>query len=362
MRVTDYRTGAPATRVASDEEAQLVLRDSVEEHFRVLFAETISWASARDGSGRSGRDIIRGSAVLSSVISPSRRLWVSKHWRRDPAFSFDSFTAQNLLLWPLTAAELRRDGNLAGAGPADLAAELNRRQRRDAAEALPACADLVTAARPDESHRERHTVWSRFCAASGLGALSVEEVAEAVASGPVRWSATSDWAPAGGVGGDPFTVCRYRWGPAYAEVRLEPAELLARHIAGEAPLALYRVFADYGRGPQEIVWPHQGGACCGRGPAVDAASPPLRITGWGQPGASPVAAARQCLLCGSVRYGSWLTCRAAAAEPAPPLGVVATLDALPAETLAAARDAGPHAVAPELPAKPPQRPIGEPCE
>ena len=362
MRITDYRTGAPGPRVDSEEEALVVLRDDVEEHFHVLFAETISYAHTSDRSGRSGSDVLRDSAVLSAVISPNRPPRAIERPWRGRKFAFDSFAAQNVELWPLSEAELRRDGDWADASLTDLAGELNRRQRREAAEALRECADLASAVKPGESFAETITVWSRFCAASGLGALSVDEIAEAVAAGPVAWGAASEWTPQGGVGGDPFTVCRYRWGPVHAEARLEPAELLARHIAGEAPLTLYRLHVDYGRGPHEIIWPRQHISCCGQDPVVDAASPPLRITDWGQRGAAPVAAARQCLICGSIRYASWLTCRAVDRAAPLPLGIVETLDALPAKTLAAARDAGLHTVAPELPAKPLTRTIGGPCE
>ena len=347
MRVTDYRTGAPGPRVDSEEEALVVLRYNVEEHLRCLF-ERIAWDSFRETSGeqRQLRDVVEDCAAFSrerSILDP-----VSTRRR---SFALEPFTERNVLTWPVPPAALRRDAASAHATMAELAADLNRRHREEVAHLLRECADFTrTMSGPVTrvSPREEETWWET-AAGAALGAVSARAVADALAAGPVQWAAATEWTPGCGVGGDPFTVCGYRWGQLRTEVRLEPAELLARHLAGDAPLVLYRVFVDYGRGIHEIIWPRQTMACCGVDRIVDAANPPLAISGWGRSGAAAVAVARQCLACGSVRYGSWLTARPTGAETAPPLGVVEALDAIPAETLAAGRDEGLHAIAPELP-------------
>lgn len=346
MRVTDYRTGAPGLRVGSVEEALVVLRDNVEEHVRRLF-EPFALRSFHETSGeqRHLSDIVEGFvpfpyelSILGAVLMRGRR------------FALEPFTERNVVTWPLAPSALRRDAASADATMAELAADLNRRLREEVAHLLRECADFTRTkqgpATPGSPRGEE--TWWEAAAGAALGAVDAGAVADALAAGPVQWTAATAWTPGGGVGGDPFTVCGYRWGPLRAEVRLEPAELLARHLAGEAPLVLYRVFVDYGRGIHEIIWPRQTMPCCGVDRIVDAANPPLAISGWGRSGAAAAAVARQCLACGSVRYGSWLTARPTGAE-APPLGVVEALDALPAETLAAGRDEGLHAIAPELP-------------
>ena len=348
MRVTDFQTGAAGPRVDSEEEALLVLRHNVGELFGRLF-EPFARSSFRETSGeqRELSDVVEDCAVLACWMSiadsgPPRR-------RR---FALEPFTERNVWTWPLAPAVLRRDAASAHATMAELAADLNRRLREKVAHLLRECADFTrtkSGSVPWGSPRGEETWWEA-AAGAALGAVSACEVSDALAAGPVQWTAATEWTPVGGVGGDPFTVCRYRWGPLRGEVRLEPVELLARHLAGDAPLALYRVFVDYGRGIHEIIWPRQTMPCCGVDRIVDAANPPLAITDWGRAGAAAAATARQCLACGSVRHGSWLTARPMGTEAALPLGVVEALDALPAGTLAAGRDEGLHAIAPELPA------------
>ncbi len=346
MRVTDYRTGAPCRAVDGEEDALVVLRDSVEAHFRVVLNDSFMEVYAQpDAPQRSLRTALAGTDVLGGAFYGDER---EGSWRRRREFAFDVFTARNVTSWPVPPSELRRDGDLAYAATAELAARLNRRLREDAAQVFRECAGFVRQRYVLEADPDL-TLWARFCEHSGLGALSVDEVADAVAAGPVQWTPATGWTSAGGADGDPFMVCRYRWGPLVAAVRLEPAELLARHLAGDAEMALYRVFMDYGDGRVEIIWPHQNVLCCGLDGAFDGARPPMRVNNWRRPGAAPTAESIQCRVCGGVRYGSWLTCRAARRDPTLPLGVVEALDALPAETLTAARDDGLAAVAPELP-------------
>ena len=351
MRVSICRTGAPGRRIDSEEEALLALGGTVEEHLRCLFRNLWSHYDRGDEK-RSVRDIVKGCSVLGGIICPEERPILGRATPGGRGFAFDVFTDRNVLTWPLSPAELRRDAGSAHANGAHLAADLNRRLREETAQVVRECADFANERYVVAESRWEEETWWESGARGALGAVSADDFAEAVAAGPVQWTAVCDWRPEGGVGGDPFTVCRYRWGPARAEVRLEPAELLARHIADSAPLTLYRVFVDYGHGTQEIVWPRQEIACCGVDGLIDSTSPPMAIANWGQPGAAAAATARQCLVCGSVRYGSWLTCRPAGGEATLPLGVVEALDALPAETVAAGRRLGLHAVAPELPASP----------
>ena len=348
MRVTDYQTGAAGPRVGSEEEALAVLRHNVEEHVRRLF-ERIPRGSFAETGGEQRRlsDVVEDCAAFPRKLSilgsvPTRRC----------RFAFEPFAERNVVTWPLAPSALRRDAASAHATMAELAADLNRRLREEVAHLLRDCGDFTqtkTGSATWDAPREEETWWEA-AAGAALGAVDAPAVADALAAGPVQWTAATEWTPGGGVGGDPFTVCGYRWGPLRAEVRLEPAELLARHLSGEAPLVLYRVFVDYGRGIHEIIWPRQTMPCCGVDRIVDATNPPLAITNWGHSGAAAVATSRQCLACGSVRYGSWLTARPTGPEATPPLGVVEALDALPAATLAAGSDEGLHAIAPELPA------------
>ena len=351
MRVSICRTGAPGRRIDSEEEALLALSGTVEEHIRCLFKA--SWGfTDRGDEQRSVRDVVKDSTVLGSIILPEERPILGRTRPGGRGFAFDVFTERNVLTWPLSPAELRRDAGSACASGAELAADLNRRLREETAHVVRECAGFGKKKWVIGEFRWEEETWWESGAGGVLGAVSADDVADAVAAGQVRWTAAADWTPEGGVRGDPFTVCRYRWGPVRAEVRLEPAELLAQHIAGSAPLTLYGVFVDYGHGTHEIIWPRQNIVCCGVDSVIDAASPPVAMTNWGQPGAAAAATARQCLVCGSVRYGSWLTCRPAGPEATLPLGVVEALDALPAETLAAGHRLGLHAIAPELPASP----------
>ena len=343
MRVVEYRTGAPGRGIHSDEEALLVLSDSVEDRLRFLFDYEMLGYRDEENSRRSVGDVVAGTAVLRGAVCPPKRPDLAPPVGKFHPFTFDPYTARNVLWWPLSPSELRRDPALSYARIAELAARLNRRLREEAAQVLRECAGFV-APNPNSDA----TAWSRFCAAGALGAVSVEEVADAIAGGPVQWTPASEWTPGGGVDGDPFTVCRYRWACLRAQVRLEPAELLARHLAGDADMTLYRVFLDYGCGTQEVIWPRQNMACCGTDRVVDDVRPPLRISNWGRHDAAPRSVGRQCLVCGGVLHGSWLTCWPAGRTTLPH-GVVEALDALPAETLAAGRREGLHAIAPELP-------------
>ena len=179
---------------------------------------------------------------------------------------FDAFSAANVMDWPRTVGELRGEAALAEATIGELAEHLNASLRGDLAALLGDCAHFALA---EDDHGGRRaeildTVWDRFCADSGLYDVDVQEAAAAIAAGPARWDALDEWTPAGGVDGDPYTVCRYAWGPMRARVQLTAAELLAAYLAGDAELTLHRIVIDYGDGPTEFIWPDQPRTCCGQ--------------------------------------------------------------------------------------------------
>ena len=158
----------------------------------------------------------------------------------------EPFTPRNAADWPVPVGELRRNPRLADAPVGELTAQLHARLRADTATVLGECAD----------YRDRdggETLWDRVRDRCELPAATLGDVVEALRSGGRCWSALSGWEPAGGVDGDPFLVARYRWAGLLASVKLDAHELLARYLAGEADLTLYRTVIDAGGGRTEFI-------------------------------------------------------------------------------------------------------------
>ena len=287
-------------------------------------------------SGTSSQDLIEATTVLSRRHHPGRLQHESGSdtWSRPytEAPGFDCYTAANTAEWPLSPSELRTTSGLAGADLQTLAAHLNAELRREAAHTLAQCAEF---ARDDAT-----TIWDAFRSQNGLHGATLPDVVDAITSGAAQWTLLCDWAPSGGALGDPFTVCRYAWGSLRYAVKLDAPELIERHLAGDADLALYRGILDYGDGPQEIIWPHQQFICCGRAHRLcDEARWPCRPKSWPRRDTAMLTneiltAAVQCPDCGAIDSGSWLTFRALESTEEP-LAVVGRIDAVPPETLVA---------------------------
>ena len=296
-------------------------------------------ADYRDGSGRSSRAVVEATAVLSRVRDSgrlSRESDASSDARITPhpyydEPGFDCYTAANAADWPRSSAELRAHTGLLEAGLDALAASLNAELRREAADTLAQCADFA--------RKDGRTAWDSFRANSELRGATLAEVVDAIASGSPRWTARCDWTPSGGALGDPFTVCTYSWGSRQFAAKLDPHELVQRHLAGDAALILYRAILDYGDGPQEVIWPHQQFNCCGRSHRLcDEQRWPCRPRRrWDYHSFDILSAATQCPACGAISRGSWLTFRPLESAGGP-LAQVERLDALPPETLAATAD------------------------
>ena len=368
MRIVDFRTGSRECSVSSEEEVRLGLSAIVDSRIRAGLGYDLSRFVHPDdidaidtGEGfRHRRDedddavrvlkhVAAKTPVLGAAVNPppgghrTRRILETLG-----SWLFEPFTVRNTLDWPVRVAELRSDAALADAGVEELARHLNVRLREDVAAVLRECADYLDPCR--ERDGRPSTLWEHFGEDSGLYDLTLAEVTEAVVAGPVTWDAVDQWRAGGGVDGDPFTVCRYAWGPLRASVQLEPRELLELYLRGDVDLRLHRMVADYGEGRTEFIWPEQARACCGQSREFDGSAPPVNITRWGRPGVTLWAAGRRCRVCGAAHYGSLLTCRPADGDAAElPLGVAEPLDALPAETLTAIARDGIDAIAEDLP-------------
>ena len=252
------------------------------------------------------------------------------------------FNESNVSDWPLSESELRRDPALAGATVAELAENLNARLRGDLAALVRDCGGfmrpdlhlvLVPAVVPE-------TVSHRFGDESHGADVSWLEH-DAGEAGAPQWETLDEWTPGGGVGGDPYTVCRFRLGDEEARVQLAPAELLAAHLAGDAELALYRTVLNDGEGPTEFIWPEPR-RCCDSD--LRLSDPPLPVQ-LGREAYTPrdvpgyVERPHRCDACGATLVGGVLIRRRLGPGEEAPLGAREALDALPAATLdAIARD------------------------
>ena len=252
------------------------------------------------------------------------------------------FNESNVPDWPQSESELRRDPALAGATVAELAENLNARLRGDLAALLRDCGGFV---RPDlhlvlVPAVVPETVSHRFGDESHGADVSWLEH-DAGEAGAPQWETLDEWTPGGGVGGDPYTVCRFRLGDEEARVQLAPAELLAAHLAGDAELALYRTVLNDGEGPTEFIWPEPR-RCCDSD--LRLSDPPLPVQ-LGKDAYTPrdvpgyVEIPHRCDACGATLVGGVLIrWRLDPGEDAP-LGAREALDALPSATLdAIARD------------------------
>ncbi|MDE0653923.1 MAG: hypothetical protein OXI26_09745 [bacterium] len=361
MYIIDDRTGAVVRTVSSTEEAQLALRRDtggrLERALRNIFDCEHPDDAFRDDrdkderESRTVRTLARETPVLGVALRPPGSADTRRRWH-PWELRWDMFTERDVLDWPRSISELRGEAALAEASIAELAAHLNTSLRGDMAEVLRAGAryiDEEDAGSGDRGGDEPATAWDRFRSASGLYELSLEEAAEAIAAGAVAWEALDEWSPSGGVDGDPYGVCRFGWGPLRARVRLTAAELLAVYLAGDADLTLYRGVYDYGDGPTEFIWPHQGRVCCGFeiGARGDRAAP-IRVHDWGSPHVSVSEAWGCCRICGTSYPGALLTRRRLEDGETATLGVTETLDGLPQATLAAIARHGADALACDL--------------
>ena len=339
MRLDNLRTGEVIYGpTESEDETHHALGGILDAILKDAFMEFVG-DDYHDGSGRSSRAVVDATAVLSRARD-SRRLSGEPDAGRDGRFAprpfydapgFDCYTAANAVQWPLSPAELRARAGFADAGLDALAAHLNAELRREAAHALAQCADFA--------RDGGWTAWDYFRAYSELRGATLAEVIDAISSGSPPWTALCDWTPAGGALGDPFTVCAYRWGSRQYAAKLDPHELVQRHLAGDADLTLYRGVFDYGDGPHEVIWPHQQFSCCGRSHLLcDEQRWPCRPRRlYHYRPIEILTAATQCPACGAISSGSWLTFRPLETADGP-LGHVERLDTLPPETLDATQD------------------------
>ena len=331
MYLADCWTGkAVYEPIEEERDALAVLRGILDATLKNAFAR-FACTSYIDDSATTNRDLIEATTVLSRRHHSGRLQHESgSDTSSCPYFEasgFDCYTAANAAEWPLSPSELRTAPGLTDADLQTLAAHLNAELRREAAHTLAQCAEF---ARDDAT-----TVWDDFRSQNGLRGATLPDVVDAITSGAAQWTPLCDWTPSGGALGDPFTVCRYAWGSLRLAVRLEPPELIERHLAGDAPLTLYRGVLDYGDGPQEIIWPHQQFICCGRAHRLcDEARWPCRPESWLRRDTEMLTAATQCPDCGAIGSGSWLTFRPLESAEEP-LAVVGRIDAVPPETLAA---------------------------
>lgn len=328
MELSDLRTGESVCSVADEEETLHLIGEILDVILRNAF-DRLTSGSWDDPNRQRIRTVIETTGVLSR----SRRLatgccGIEANPYRD-APGFDCYTAANAATWPVPPSELRAGAGLADADLDALAAHLNAELRREAAYTLTLCADFAGG--------DGRTAWDEFRTA-GLQGATLQEIADAIASGAAQPTPLCGWMPSGGAFGDPFTVCRYMSGPLQFAVELDPHELAERHLAGDADLTLYRGVLDYGDGPHEVIWPHQLFSCCGRSHRLcDEQRWPCRPEHWGRSGTEVLTAATQCPACGAISIGSWLTFRPLETADGP-LGQVERLDTLPPETLAATAD------------------------
>ena len=336
MRVISPRSGwlRRDRHVSSEEEARLALAEMIDPDIGLavcdigLDEDLRAFHNGQQGAQRRTLgDAVDGTDLLGDTLAAYHRKTSS---RKDPLDrpALEWCIAGNPLDWPQGPAALRRDPALAELSVAELAAHLNSRIREEAAELLIRCADYRSAHDDDRSVSEEVSELIDF-------EVDFDEFIEALLSGGHCWTPLCDWTPTGGALGDPFTVCRYAWGPLRAAVKLEPAELLGHHLAGDAELALCRsAFGD--RSPHlEVIWPQQSFQCCGRDWV-----PEVWLPFWvdlrrrGQPPDQMVRSRdAQCKLCGAVSEFSWLTCRMVHDEPAR-VGDIERLDAVPEAALA----------------------------
>ena len=345
MRVINMRTGESARTVFSEEEARLALAEAID----LPICEAAFNPGLRGyHNGRYGalRHTV-GDAVDESVLLRAVLMALGGPVQHECDHSvLEWFTASNPLDWPVAPSELRRDAALADASIAELAAHLNRTLRAEAARVLAACADYRC---------DGDTVGERVCADfSGVG---FDDFAAALVSSERCWTALCAWTPTGGACGDPYTVCRYAWGPVRFAVKLEPHELLRAHLAGHADLTLYRCVIYDGSARREIIWAAERFSCCGRDWAADDQIPCwvdrrdgtlTRLLPWDDRipywvdrrfGVRTRLRPRdvQCKLCGAGGAYAWLTCRPVD-DAAEPFGDIERLDALPVASLADATD------------------------
>ncbi|MXV89563.1 MAG: hypothetical protein F4121_11930 [Acidimicrobiia bacterium] len=359
MRIIDDRTGQAGETVSTAEEALLALSARTDERLARGLRHVWDFVhpddAVVDSDDEPERRTLQAVAeqrpgVLAAALSPpgGRAVGHLRAWSPwNP--QFDPFNETNVLAWPRTVSELRGDAVLAEATLGELAAHLNAGLRGDLAALLRDCADFVRADDGFEPRDEtQRTVWDHFRYHSDLYELDLAAVAAAIASGPPAWETLDDWTPTGGIDDDPYTVCRYVWGPLGARVHLSAAELLQRYLAGDATLTLYRVVLDYGEGPTEFIWPDQTYVCCGFKCGWDGTLPPLGVNYWGRPHVDVYARGRCCRICGRGRYAGLLTKRQLDSDETATLGVSEPLDELPPATLTAIAHHGADAVACEL--------------
>ena len=335
MRVISPRRFQSDRHVSSEEEAYLALAEMIDSDICAAATDCglRDYHNGLQGAQRhTVGDAVDGTFLLRDAVDFYR------DWTRGGKDRMDRpelawCIASNALDWPQGPAALRQDPALAYVSVAELAAHLNSRLRKEAAGVLTSCADY----RPDYADR---TVSEEVCALDE-GEVSFGDFIEALVSGGHCWRPLCDWTPTGGAFGDPFTVCRYAWGPLRVAVKLEPTELLRHHLAGNAALTLYRSFLSDGSACLEVIWPQQRFSCCGHDWVPD-----LWLPFWVEHTdrhhwrcAHPLRSRdAQCKLCGSVSEFLWLTCRTVDGE-ATPLGDIESIDAVPEAALAGAPEA-----------------------
>ena len=362
MRIIDGRTGTVGVTVSTAEEALLALSATTEERFaqglrhvwHFVHPDDATVESDDDEDEHKQRTVLAVAEQHSGVLAAALSSPEERPMRHGRAWStwnlrFDPFNEANVMEWPRTVSELRVEAALTEATLGELATHLNGGLRGDLAVLLRDCADFVRvgdgSGRSDEPPQ---TVWDQFRSYSDLYELDLAAAATAIAGGPARWEALDEWNPAGGVDGDPYSVCRYEWGPLRARVELTPAELLQRYLAGDAALRLHRMVLDYGDGPTELIWPDQTRLCCGFETGTGDVVPPIRVHGWGRPHVYLSPGGRCCRICGTSYWGRLLTRRRLNSDETATLGISETLDDLPPATLAAIACHGTDTVACDL--------------
>ncbi len=345
MEIIDLRTGRAVGNVTDEEETLHALSELLDRDLRVAF-DLLTNRRYSDAAGRTNSDVIAATTVLSralndytalrdctpkptSNVPPTGICWGRSERPYRCAPSFDCYTAANATTWPVSPSTLRSTADLADANLDELAEHLNTALRRDAAHVLTECAHFAT------TGDDATTAWDNFATGGDISRVALGDIADAISTGTTPWTPLSDWTPTGGAFGDPYTVCRYTWGNLHCDVKLQPHELVAAHLAGAADLTLYRGILDYGAGPHEIIWPHQHFTCCANTIALcDQQRWPARPETWGQPDTTICTAANQCSTCGAINRGTWLTFRPTTDTDTPP-GQIERLDAIAPVTLTA---------------------------
>ena len=335
MRVINPRRFQPDRHVSSEEEAYLALAEMIDSDICAAATDCAlrDYHNGLPGAQRrTVGDAVDETLFLRDAVAAYRR------WTRDGRERLDRpelawCTVSNPLDWPQGPAALRQDPALAFASVAELAARANCRLREEAASVLTACADYHA----DDSDR---TVSADVCELDDFE-VSFGDFIGALTSGGHCWRPLCDWTPAGGAFGDPFTVCRYAWGPLRVAVKLEPAELLRNHLAGNADLSLNRTLLSDGSACLEVIWPHQRFSCCGHEWVPDPWLPfwveRRNRYRWRR---EPALRSRdaQCKLCGTVGEFFWLTCRTVEGG-ASPLGDIESIDGVSEAALGGAPEA-----------------------